>query len=140
MSDQRDANYAHYGDGGNTTAGGVTTWYQKVRLHLDTLTIEAADTTFATRGGGEYWFGEEKHDAAHYGVAADCVRDRSQSGRANIDLTGTPFAIEPDQFEIGGFNPDGAARYTGDQVVDLSGGGYCGYIRPRGDGLALALR
>jgi hypothetical protein len=46
----------------------------------------------------------------------------------NIDLTGTPFAVVTGQFVQGGTDNSGSATYSsGNRVVALTGGGYCGW-------------
>ena len=47
----------------------------------------------------------------------------------NIDLTGTPFYVAADEFSVYGYGACGTMEYSsGDQVVDLTGGGYCGWV------------
>lgn len=53
------------------------------------------------------------------------------SGLANIDLQGTPFAVSPSAFLARGSNPQGGAVYSSNnQVVTLTGGGWCGSTQP----------
>jgi hypothetical protein len=52
-------------------------------------------------------------------------------GGANIDLTGTPFEVAPDQFVAKGYLPNGTIQYSsGNQVVNVTGGGNCGWTGP----------
>jgi hypothetical protein len=61
-----------------------------------------------------------------YGVAASC--DSSPSGLANIDLTGTSFSVAPAEFLQQGAGGTGTSVYSaGNRVVNLTGGGYCGW-------------
>jgi hypothetical protein len=75
---------------------------------------------------------------ATYGSAADCYGIGSQLGTANIDLHGTVFALGDAQtFSTGGFGPAGTQSVSADrQVVNLTGGGWCGGTGPDG-GLTL---
>lgn len=86
------------------------------------------DQTFSTSTG------EIEHGAITsmpYGTAMDCVAPLSMSGRANIDLRGTPFAVPGEPFVAEGnwVNWSVTKSFDG-QVVDLTGGGYCGDLRP----------
>ncbi|MCY1080679.1 GON domain-containing protein [Archangium lansingense] len=118
-------NYSYYGQGPNTSAGGQTTWYSKVRLDPAALTLVLDDTTFSTSQG---WmnFGSNFLYTSPLGSAGDCVTAYSQTGRSNIDLTGTPFDIVPGQFVTEGWVPAGSVANSGSQIVNLTGGGYCG--------------
>ena len=54
--------------------------------------------------------------------------DATDSGVANIDLTGTPFAVATGEFLQGGFASSGSSTYSSNKrVVNLTGGGYCGW-------------
>lgn len=122
-------NYTYYGQGPNTSPTGLTSWYTKVRFDPATVTLILNDTTFSTSEG---WvrFGSDYVYSQSLGGAGDCVGAYSQSGRGNVDLTGTPFNIWPDQFQLGGYLPAGSATFDGDQIVNLTAGGYCGGIGP----------
>jgi hypothetical protein len=62
-----------------------------------------------------------------YASAGDCRGGWSQTGTANVDVRGTPFTIARDQFVVEGYLPAGSTVFSeNDQVVDLTGGGYCG--------------
>ena len=62
-----------------------------------------------------------------YGVAMSCVSQGNASGVGNIDLTGTPFKVAS-SFSLGGSQPAGTATLSsGNQVVSLTGGGFCGW-------------
>ncbi|WP_224242468.1 GON domain-containing protein [Hyalangium gracile] len=123
-------NYSHYGQGPNTSAGGQKTWFTRVRFNPGDLTLTVTDTTFSTSQGWKR-FGSNYAYASALGDAGDCVDAWSQTGRANVDLRGTPFGIAPDQFQVFGYMAAGSATYSSaSQVVDLQGGGYCGGIIP----------
>jgi len=101
-------NYAHYAQSPNTSPTGLKTWYTKARFDPATTTLILDDTTFSTSEG---WvrFGSNYVYSQSLGNAANCVAARSQTGRGNIDLTGTPFDIAPNQFQLGGYLPAGSA-------------------------------
>ncbi|WP_224368778.1 immunoglobulin-like domain-containing protein [Hyalangium versicolor] len=131
-------NYSYYGKGPNTSADGLTTWFTKVRFNPATLTLKTDDFTFATSQGWIF-FGNlpriYNNSLAH---AADCAGLGFPSGRSNVDLTGTPFDIVPDQFHLAGAGPTGSVTFTGSQIVNLMGGGYCGSLSPANNELKLA--
>jgi hypothetical protein len=65
-----------------------------------------------------------------YGVAMSC---NGGLAPANIDLRGTPFAVAPGAFAVGGAGYKGSTAYSeANQVVSLSGGGNCGWDAPVG--------
>ena len=118
------ANFSQYTTGGYVGGTSIRTHYTKVRVDLETLRVDISDTTFSTSTGnigGETWMS--------YGVARNC--DWTESGVANIDLTGTPFAVMPGSFSQVGWYPVGSATYSSDdQIVSLTGGGQCGMTSP----------
>jgi len=118
-------NYSHYGVGPNTSTGGLRTTFSKVRFLPQTLVIVTGDTTFSESTGYKR-FGSEYVYSNGYGLAGDCVGNGSKTGHANVDLTGTPFAIVPNQSQLSGSQPAGAATQSGYQMVSITGGGYCG--------------
>ncbi|WP_224368779.1 LamG-like jellyroll fold domain-containing protein [Hyalangium versicolor] len=132
-------NYSYYGQGPNTSADGLTTWFSQVRLDPATLTLLLDDTTFSTSQGW-IWFDTGYQYSRALGIAADCVMPESDSGRSNIDLTGTPFDIVPDQFHLVGAWPAGSAIFSSPQSVNLKGGGYCGGISTLDNRLRVNLR
>ena len=69
-------------------------------------------------------------DRIPFGSAFGCESPFSQDGLARIDLRGTPFAID-DDFSHGGYESNGTASFSNDrQVVEIRGGGYCGWMVP----------
>jgi hypothetical protein len=109
-------NFSSYDNDGQITS------YTKVRFHPDTLIVDLTDATFSTSQNG---------GPTSYAYAGSCDDLGSQAGSANVDLTGTPFAMAaPDQFSLQGYYPGGTTTYGvigGDyKSVDLTGGGYCG--------------
>lgn len=100
-----------------------TTWYSKVRFHTDTLTVDVADATFATNVGTD----PQNFATIPYATAEDCIGSYSQAGTANVDLSGTVFAVAPGQFFTQGWHQAGSISYgSQNKTVNLTGGGYCG--------------
>ncbi|WNG62104.1 hypothetical protein F0U59_50920 [Archangium gephyra] len=101
----------------------VTTAWSKVRLDPASLKVDLNDTRFATSTGGiPSW---DKYYAA-YGEAGDCVARGSSTGRANVDLRGTPFVVVSEWATTGYEAVGGFTRSSNDQVVNVTGGGHCG--------------
>lgn len=119
-----------------------------MRFHPDTLVVDIDDLTFAT-STGSLVHGSSTITSVPYAVALDCRGGGSRTGLANVDLSGTPFAVA-DTFFTNGFIPGGTVLFgsqtvqlntnlaeadvSGFQVVDLRGGGFCGGTGPRGVG------
>jgi hypothetical protein len=126
VNTESGANTSYYGAGPKTAPNGVTTSFARVRFYPSDLTVDGTDTTFSTSQGWKS-LGPSHYTTNNFGEAGDCAGDRSETGTANIDLRGTPFAVAPDQFSAQGSTPAGTATYSANnQVVDLTGGGHCG--------------
>jgi hypothetical protein len=111
-----------------------TTW-TKIRINPCTLQIDSLDRTFAVSKGSYTW-----NDVpftwlplGHAGNCYDDADDCNDPTRGVIDLTGTGFEIVS-EFEPNGCCPAcGAANFSADRAkVDISGGGYCGFMRVKG--------
>lgn len=125
------SNYSQYTAGGASPGTSVRTVYFKLRIHPFTQEVDTSDRTFATSTGQLLHVGAVNSPitAMPYGTAMSC--DYGDSGRANIDLRGTPFKVAPGFFEVAGWGQHGAQAYSFvDQVVSLTGGGYCGWNAP----------
>jgi len=119
------SNFSQYTAGGASPGSTVRTSYRKLRIDPVTLRVNTADQTFST-SSGQIWHGWESVTSMPFGSAMSC--DNQPSGRANLDLRGTPFTIVANQFGAGGFWGSGTNTYgAGNQQVDLTGGGYCGW-------------
>ena len=127
-----NANFSQYTAGGASPGTNVRTSFTKLRIDPATLTVDVGDLTFATS------IGKLQHSAVTrgpsspfvttmpYGTGMSCTA--RPDGVGNIDLQGTPFAVN-DTFEVGGFAGNGSATVSQNkQKVDLSGGGYCAWI------------
>lgn len=120
------ANFSQYTAGGAVSGTSVRTRYSKIRIDPATLLVDISDQTFSI-SSGQLTHGSETVTSMPFGVAMSC--DATDSGVGNIDLTGTPFAVATDGFEVGGAGSSGSATYSAsNRVVALTGGGYCGWI------------
>jgi len=123
------------------TASTVTTAYSKLRINPCTLEVDVTERTFAA-STGKLWHddsgGSPTKEYTHepYGVAEDCESDNIASGKANIDLSMTPFRIKiatpvETGWKLFGSSPGGAAKISADgQTVDITASGYCGANAP----------
>jgi Tol biopolymer transport system component len=132
-------NTGSYAAGGESTGATVTTHFTKVRLDPSTLTVDIGDLRFADTTGGPlvHSAGSDPRDvvAMPYGVAMACSDGDGPNGVANINLRGTPFAVD-DTFAPYGTNSSsfgGATFSVGDQVVDIQANGFCGWRSPHSD-------
>lgn len=132
-----DRNFSQYTAGGASPGTTVVTHYTRIRFdpHPVSLVplvfrVNIADQTFATSAGQLCHSGNcgETVTSMPYAVAMDC-QGGAQSGRANLDLTGTLFAPE-DTFLVQGSGSAGTTTYSSPQVVDVQAGGFCGWVAP----------
>ncbi len=124
-----DVNFSQYTAGGASPGTDVRTTFTKLRINPATLTVDIGDLTFA-RSTGSTVNGSTAVTSMPYGTAMSCTSPQSADGVGNIDLRGTPFQVD-NEFTVGGFESTGSAAVSShDQVVNLSGGGYCGWIAP----------
>jgi hypothetical protein len=132
-------NYSEYAAGGASGGTSVVTQYTKIRFNpipisLFPITFEAntADQTYATStgalchsGGNPPCTGGSTYvTSMPYADAAGC--DSSANGSANVDFRGTPFNVV-NSFALGGNVPVGTTTVTGTQVINATGGGFCGW-------------
>jgi hypothetical protein len=121
------ANFAQY-TAGSWQGTSVRTRYTRVRIDPLTLNVDIGDQTFAT-STGQLAHGSETVTSMPFGVAMSC--NGSASGVANIDVTGTPFAVATSEFVQGGFMAAGTSTYSAsNRVVNVTGGGSCGWTSP----------
>ncbi len=119
------SNLSSYTAGGASSGTTVVTKYSKVRIDPASLLVDISDQTFTT-STGSVMNGSTTVTSMPYGVAMSC--DNSASGVGNIDLGGTPFAVATSAFQQGGSLGTGTSTYSGgNRVVNLTGGGYCGW-------------
>jgi len=106
----------------------ITYWY-KLRFDPHTLMIHNGDFTFS-KSAGYVAHHLEYSTRCPYGTCFDCENFHSHTGRANIDLRGTQFAVD-DAFQHRGWQSNGTWAFSNNnQVVQLTGGGYCGWTAP----------
>ena len=124
-------NYSQYTRGGGVKGKSVRTTYTRVLIDPTSLKVDIGDQTFASSTGLLNKGRKDVVRSMPFGVATDCIAAQSKAGTANIDLQGTPFKMVHGDFVVGGYRADGRATFSSnDQVVSLSGGGYCGWIAP----------
>ena len=122
-------NYGQYTAGGASSGTNVRTNYTKVRIDPLTLIVNTGDQLFSTSTGSlNHSGGATVVISMPYGTAFGC--NGTANGTANIDLTGTPFAVN-DTFTPGGAGPLGSSTFSSNsQVVQVTGGGFCGKNGP----------
>ena len=126
------SNYVLFKVGGATQGTDQYEYFRLIRLNPFTLEVDRSDRTFSTMVG-LYDFKPAYRDnhtwrRMQYGEVRSCVKARDESSRANVDLRGTPFTVDPSVVAVpAGFLPAGRASFSPDRkVVDLQGGGFCG--------------
>ena len=125
-------------------SGNVFTWYTRIRIDPATLLVNVGDQTFSTSSGFDCCIGPTPIVSMPYANASSCAGG-IDDGSANVDLTGLPFAVN-DTFTVRGFGPIGSVNgvygfndfdsvtVTNAQVVNLTGGGFCGGVGPSENG------
>lgn len=111
----------------------VRTRFHRVLFDPFTHRVFPSDRTFATSVGrieGRVSVGPGpivRIDALDWGLALACDTG-GPDGRANIDLRGTPFRLTTaNVWTPGGAGGSGSSNFAFDrQVVNLTGGGFCG--------------
>lgn len=124
------SNTSKFAVGGSATGTSVITDYSKLRIDPVSLQVDISDQTYSTSTGLLSYAGTAI-TSMPYGVAMSCATVPSQLGFANIDLGGTPFAVESTPFILQGDSSTGTTTISPDaKVVDLTGGGSCGANMP----------
>jgi hypothetical protein len=103
----------------------VTTWSAVRMDQSGQVTLD--DYSFSTSTGSVGGQGTGLHLA--FGTTGDCAAGNSATGLSTIDLTSTPFAVDPvaTTWHISGYYPGGTATLSAaNQKVSLTGGGFCG--------------
>ncbi len=135
-----DSNYVS--DGNTVTPGGCTNCsspfrrqFTRLRVDVATLVVDITDITFSFVVDPSIyscWVGAGGVCGAWavgpFASPDDCLAFNSATGKANVDLEGTGFSIDPSVvFTPTGFRPGGASTFNGPRTtVDVTGGGYCG--------------
>ena len=123
--------------------GAIITQYEKVRLNPSSLIIDPTDKTFANLANSLAGYNTIVVEQlasypvilSDFAVATGCNRNQPDAplGRANIDLTGTPFVLSPDITftSFGGEVTESISELSADgKVVNLAVNGRCGVIQP----------
>ena len=109
----------------------VNTNWSKIRFNPLTLLVNTGDYLFSTSTG---YISHQNTSRVPFGTARDCYNWGSSYGQANVDLRGTSFAVN-DTWSLGGFQAAGTSNFSfNDQVVNVTGGGYCGWNHVTGTG------
>jgi len=125
----------HIGDSHNFSStnnwkggGACTTHFEKLRIDPDTLKVHTGDITHATSIVSSSGDGNGAcYDWVPYAACLDCLAAYTKTATANIDLRGTPFRVAS-EFKYDGHKASGSVTYSHNrQVVELAGGGHCGY-------------
>jgi hypothetical protein len=121
---------ANYSTDVDSSGGTLVTDFTKVRLDPATLRVDITDARFSATSG--YVNYNNHYGPENYAVASDCAWYYTAGGTANVDVTGTPFYVN-DTFIPQGYGQAGSSTFSSnDQVVNLTGGGYCGDNEPSG--------
>lgn len=123
-----DANFSQYSAGGNVQGTTVRTHYIRLRIDPATLVVDTGDLRFAS-STGKLMHGTEEVTWMPYAVAMACASDLVW-GSANIDLRGTPFAVNETFVGAGAGASGNVAVEPSGQFVDIGGGGACGWFGP----------
>jgi len=112
----------------------VLTRFYKIRCDSKTFKVHNGDWTFATTQGRS---GHHKgcELAIPYGTCFDCESPSSAGASAQIDLRGTNLAVDTSakggNFHHQGYISNGSWLFSFcNQVVNLKGGGFCGWTCP----------
>ena len=126
-------NFAQYSAGGSSPGMDVKTTFTRIRFDPSTMRVDISDRTFATSTGMlNHSNSGTMVTSMAYSAAMDCTGNNRQTGVAQIDLTGTSFAL-PDnlQFIRAGASPGGDAQVSQDhRRATINGGGNCGWAGP----------
>lgn len=117
-------NFSRYAAGGATTGNDLITYYTKLKINPETLNVSVNDMAYSLTTGGPLSNGYKN---LSYGGAYSCKAYDDASGTGNIDLVGTNLKVAPGEFLTDGWYPAGGAVYSSNnQIVSITGGGYCG--------------
>jgi hypothetical protein len=119
----------------------VTRYFTKVHLLVPSLVVDQADLTFSflqDPSVSACWMTQAGACGSYldtpYGLANDCMGGGDASATADVDLTGTPFSIDPSvMVQVAGYYPGGSYTFNATRTkLDETGGGYCGGTGPSG--------
>ena len=112
----------------------LLTQFERIRIHIGSLTIDPTDRTFTSTTGSVPTNGEQQVN--DFGRALGCNEGQigTATGRANIDLTGTGFALSSAvEFVTEGkdIENSNAEILENGTIANLSVSGRCGWIWPK---------
>jgi hypothetical protein len=123
--------------------GAIVTQYEKVRINPSTLIIDPSDMTFAKLGEPLAGYSiipaaqlnSYAVTASDFGVGMGCNRGEADAplGRANIDLSNTPFIVDPNiTFTAFGGDVQEVSNIVSEdgKIVNMAVNGRCGIIQP----------
>jgi len=124
-----ELNYSQFKAGGLYPGTTVVTTFTKIRLDIATLKADINDHTFSTSVGKINNDGIK--DYMPFGLAYSCIKKYEAHGKAEINLSGTPFKVIS-EFEVGGSKGVGSAVYnSASNLWNISGGGWCAWCIPK---------
>lgn len=124
----QSANFSQYTAGGASPGTNVRTAFTRLRIDPAAFTVDIGDLTYASSTGSLSHAGSATVTSMPYAVAMSCTS--APDGLANIDLQGTAVRVD-NPFALAGAGPTGTATVSpSGQVVDLTGGGFCGWNMP----------
>jgi len=127
-------NFSQYTAGGSSAGTNVKTNYTKIRFDPLTLRVDTNDKRYASSVGSLMHSGTVNVTSMPYATAMGCQTGMA-NGLANIDLTGTSFALATASLAVAGSMQVGATTPTPDgqaRTFNLTGGGNCGWNAPTG--------
>ena len=119
-----DFNFSEWGSLNHGNAALLRTSFTKVRIDPSSLLVDIGDLTYATTTGTTWGWGAGVTSMA-FGVAGDCTSGYQMTGLANIDLTGTLFAVQTTYIAC---MASGAYVEFDGQTVSLSAAGGAPYF------------
>jgi hypothetical protein len=122
------------GDGLNTSTFSdgskqVTTTYEKVRIHPESLSVDLGDTTFAVSSGMAMHSGTTI-TMMPFGIAMSC---NAAPATMNINLRGTQFRLESALQQFGTSVKQMFDLSSDRQVLTTTVTGNCGWVAQRGE-------
>ena len=131
----------------------VITYYNRVRINMNTLKVDPKDTIFTTSSGqlvyaintNPLFLLSDPFDNLPFGSTGNCLPsgEEGSPGTANINFEGTSFKIDTTKVmnviglfhtdpkggeETGGWDSSFANYNYTEKTIDLSGGGYPGFV------------
>lgn len=108
----------------------VKTIWHKIRVDPETLKVNNGDFTF-TKSTGHCGHHSNNTKSVPYGTCFGCESPNCADGTAKIDLSKTIFYIESTFKHEGWLSAGNSDFNTRRQIVDIKGGGFCGWMCPK---------